>query len=254
MVTTSKQPYLLTICSGKGGVGKSVIAANLAFQLANNNAKVLIIDTDIIFPNLHLIYGIDPNLRLDNWIEKKVTIERIIKPLNQNLSIIAGPINTSNVALINSFSFVDLFHNILLDTNFDYIIVDTNAGISNHLIEATSISDKIAIVVTDEPTSIIDAYALIKILQEYSETRKINLILNNVIDEEDASEITNKINIATQHFLNISIDMLGVVLYDGNIKKSIIKQELLSITTPNSEAVTQIKIIAKAINSIKQKS
>jgi flagellar biosynthesis protein FlhG len=249
MLETNKQPYLLTICSGKGGVGKSVITANVAYQLTENYDKVLIIDVDLMFPNQHLMFGIDPNLRIDDWLLKRAKIDRIIYEIAPNLSIIAGAIGNIDLELQNNFSFIDLYNDILLETDFDYILVDSAAGISNTLIECASISDKIGIVVTDEPASVVDAYALIKILKEYSDNRKMNLILNNVIDDEDANEIIQKINKATQHFLEMSIDVLGIIPYNPDVRKSIILQELLSMKEPKSKIIETIKKISKTIIS-----
>lgn len=249
MLSTSKQPYLLTICSGKGGVGKSVIASNLAYQLAANNVKVLLIDADLVFPNLHLLFGIDPILRISDWLFNDIAISRIIFNISENLSLISGSHNT-DLNLLDNTSFVDLYHDLLLDTEFDYIIVDTNAGISRHLIESASLSNKIGVVVTDEPTSMIDAYSTIKVLKEFTDNRKMNLILNNVIDKEDANEIIQKFNQITKHFLDMSIDVLGVVPYSDAIRRSIINQELLSITNSENLTVEALKSIATNIITI----
>ena len=246
-------PYLLTITSGKGGVGKSVLAANIAYQLAANYEKTLIIDADLMFPNAHFMFGMEPDMRIDDWFYKRAGITETIIGINENLYILAGSID-NNTELQNNFSFIDLYHDILLETDFDFIVVDTGAGMNNCLLEAASISDKIGIVITDEPTSMIDSYGLIKILQDYTDNRKMNLILNNIIDNEDANEIIQKFNQITQHFLGFSIDALGTVLYSYDIKKTIIEQKLLSITKPNSPATLAIKQIAKVLEELKIKN
>ncbi|MDR0926889.1 MAG: P-loop NTPase [Ignavibacteria bacterium] len=238
---------LLTICSGKGGVGKSVLSSNIAYQIAAMGSKVLLIDTDLMFPNLHLLFGIDPPLRLDDWLYKRATLDRVIVTINKNLSIIAGSISAEDGELVENFSFVDLYHEILLETDFDCVIVDTNAGVSNSLVEAASISDIVGVVVTDEPTSIVDAYGLTKILLDYCDTEAIKLLLNNVIDEEDAREIKQKLNKAMKHFLNITVDTLGSVPYDSVVRKSIVQQQLLSEMETNSEVITAINRIARVV-------
>jgi flagellar biosynthesis protein FlhG len=247
------QPYLLTICSGKGGVGKSVLASNIAYQLAKNYEKVLIIDLDLMFPNLHLMFGVEPDLRIDDWFFKRETVEKVLSKISENLYLLAGSVD-NNVELQNNFSFVDLYHNILLDTDFDFIIIDTSAGMNNVLLEAASISDKIGIVITDEPTSMIDSYGMLKILQDYTDSRKMNLILNNIIDDDDATEITQKFNQITKHFLGVSIDVLGVVPYSDEIKKTIIEQKLISTVKPDSNATLSIRHIAKVLEELKIKN
>ena len=235
------QPYVLTICSGKGGVGKSILASNIAEQLASRSEKTLLIDLDLMFPNLHLMFGLSPS---NNAIEKYIMIKENLFILN-HLSL-----NISHSTL-DSFSFIDVYHNILFDDDFDFIIIDTSSGLSNYLLEAACIADKIGIVVTDEPTSMVDSYGLIKIMQDYIDIRKVNLILNNIIDYNDANELILRFNIITKHFINAVIDTLGVVQYDDAMKKSIIEQMPLSIMKPGSATVNDIIAIAKKLIEIR---
>ncbi|MGI6370641.1 MAG: P-loop NTPase [Candidatus Kapaibacterium sp.] len=245
----AKQPYLITIVSGKGGVGKSMITANIAYRLSELGKKVLAIDADIMCPNLHLLFGCNPNLRLDDWIYKRSSAVRIIHNIYENLDIIAGTAGNSNLDLQDYVSFIDLYQELLLNTDYDYILVDTAAGISKNLVEFCSFSNKISVVITDEPTSILDGYGLIKILQSYVDTAKIDLILNNIIDDEDAKDISNKINQATNHFLNLEFNILGVIPYNRAVRQSILRQEVLSKILPDIDVVQAInKIVTQLPN------
>ncbi len=239
----AKQIYIMTIVSGKGGVGKSIITANIAYQLAKTGKKVLLIDADIMCPNQHLLFGVDPILRLDDWSNKKTSLIRAIHYIQENLGLIAGAVNNYDLSLQNNISFLDLFQELILNTDFDYVLVDTSAGISNTLVECCSLSDRIGMVITDEPTSILDAYGLVKIIKEYADIRRVNLILNNIIDDEDAKDISEKFNMATEHFLNITLDILGVVPYNRAVRQSILKQEILSKILPDINVVESIQKI-----------
>jgi flagellar biosynthesis protein FlhG len=242
-------PYILTICSGKGGVGKTLLSSNIAIQLNKLNQKTLLIDLDLNFPNIHIILGIDVLYRLDDWFCNNIDLSQIIKKIDDNLYFIAGTLNI-NDELHNNFSFIDLFHQIIRDFDFDFVIIDTSAGVNNCLIEAADISDKIGLVLTDEPTSILDGYGLIKYLGTYLDIRKINAIVNNVIDIEDAEEVITKLNKATRHFLHSSVDLLGIILYDNEVKQSIIHQRAIN----NEEIVKSFKDIARKLIDIKEKS
>jgi flagellar biosynthesis protein FlhG len=245
-------PYILAICSGKGGVGKSVIAANVA-TILSAKYKTLLIDTDIMFPNCHLMLGVEPHFRLDDWFYNNVEISRVIAAINENFGLIAGANNSNNYDLQQNFSLMDLLHSVISNVDYDFIIIDTNAGLSDCLIEAVSIADKCAIVITEEPTSVVDGYGLIKLLNNYTDYRKINAIINNTIDYEDAEEVINKLNMATKHFLDISVDVLGVVMYDNAVRRSIIDQKVLCMTSPELEIVKSFVDISNNLVEISSK-
>lgn len=182
-----------------------------------------------------------------------VDIPKLIEYINPYLGLIAGTLNSNNIELLQNFSLLDLIASVISQTDFDFIIIDTNAGITNPLIEAASVADKCAIIVTDEPTSIIDGYGLIKILKNYTDKRKINAIINNVIDSEDATEVINKLNMATTHFLGMAIDVLGVIYYDKAVKQSIIEQKILCNSSLNLPIIREIDNIVKNLIEIKVK-
>lgn len=237
------QPKLISLVSGKGGVGKSVLSANIAYQLASIHKKVLLVDADVMCPNQHLLFGCDPNLRLDDWIYKRTTAVRVIYNINSNLDLIAGATNNNYIDFQNNISFLDLYRELLLNTEYDYILFDTAAGISKNLVECCSFSDKIILVMTDEPTSIFDGYGLLKILINYCNSNKIKLLLNNIIDDEDAALVDEKFNMATEHFLGIKVEALGMVPYNRAVRQSILRQELLSELFPDTDIISSIKNI-----------
>ena len=241
------QTKLISIVSGKGGVGKSVLSANIAYQLSTINKKVLIVDTDIMCPNQHLIFGCDPILRLDDWVHRRTTALRTIHSVSANLDLISGSTGNNNFELQDKISFLDLYQEILLATDYNYVLFDTAAGISKNLIECCSFSDEIILIITDEPTSILDAYGLLKILRNYCETKKIKLLLNNIIDDEDANIVGNKFNMATEHFLGTKLNILGMIPYSRAVRQSILRQELLSIIFPETEVALSIKKISELI-------
>lgn len=250
--TENNVPYVMTISSGKGGVGKSIIAANLGYIFSRNNIKTLVWDFDLHFPNQHLIFGMEPPIRLNDVFAERVEINKAVARIDDDLYLLAGLPGTGNSIEFDSEKFFRLYARLLSLSDFDLIIFDTPAGISESFLQCCNISDLVQIVVTDEPTSLMDAYGLIKILMQYVNTDKLKLIINNVIDSEDANDISTKLNLATGRFLKLKIDVLGYIPYGREVRQSIINQELLARNDPGSEVITQLKnIYQRTVSNIK---
>lgn len=240
-----KSPKVVSIVSGKGGVGKSVLTANLAYQLAVNGKKVLIWDTNNQFPNQHLLLAVEPPVRLNEVYSGRVSASGSIYQVENNLHILAGapadyfekdePVKT----------ILNVYEEIINQFDFDYLIIDTAAGYSNDILNACIISDFVLTVVTDEPTSLLDAYGLIKILMRHIDLSKINLLINNVIDYEDAEEISQKLNLALEKFLHLRIKTIGYVPYNRIVRHSILTQELFARNENDSDVTKAIDEIAK---------
>ncbi len=242
-----KAPFVITIASGKGGVGKSVLAANLGNTLARGGAKVLIWDADMNFPNQHLLHGVEPPVRLLQVYTGKVSAATAIFNISENLDLLADLPATGETLEESQITIIDAYRQILLDTDYDIIILDTPAGASEHVIACCSIADIISVVITDEPTSLLDAYGLVKILLNLAEASKIKLLVNNVIDYEDAEDISAKLNLATDKFLQLQLDVLGFVPYDRIVRLSILQQELFTNLCHDSEVSAAIAKIADRI-------
>lgn len=241
-----KKPFIISICSGKGGVGKSVLVANLAYVLASKK-KVLIWDADQFFPNQHLMFGVEPPVRLYDVYSGKAPIDKCVYQLEENLFIMADVSIPDKFDLKHKLRPRDIIEYITELFDFDLILMDTPAGGTYEALEAASLSDLVAIVITDEPTSLLDAYALVKIFLPYIEVPKIKLLVNNVIDLEDANDVSAKLNLATGNFLDFQLDYLGFVPYSRNVRLSIIKQELFVNMVPDEEVTSSIHAISEGI-------
>lgn len=241
------KPYIISVCSGKGGVGKSVIAANLGFALSMESISVLIWDADIHFPNQHLILGVEPPLRLSDVYSGNIPYKNAVFEIKENLHLLADTPAAGVEKIIKGNEILELSQQIKNDNLYDVIILDTSAGASYEVLQSCSISDTAGIMITDEPTSLLDAYGLIKILIQYIDIEKISLLVNNVIDLEDADDISSKLNLATNKFLNVKLDVLGYVPYDRIVRQSILQQEPFILQQPDSEVTKAIKKIASKI-------
>lgn len=235
----SRKPKFLSLCSGKGGVGKSVLTSNLAYLLSKK-MKVLIWDGDLFFPNQHLIFGIEPPIRASEVYSGRVSLDRAIQNIGENLFILADSPANENNELIKPSRLYDIYEDIIKLDQFDIVLIDTPAGGTYELLQLAAIADILAVIITDEPTSLLDSYALIKIMLQFTSADRIKLIVNNVIDDEDAEEVKGKMKIVTENFLKFNPEYLGYIPYDRLVRQSIVKQELLSKYNTDSEVTDSL--------------
>jgi len=236
---TNSNPYIISICSGKGGVGKSVIAANLAGVLSRS-ANVLIWDADMFFPNQHFLLGVEPPIRLNDVYRGMATLDKAIFKVSRNLSILADMPALGKSEQFNIAELQNIYQELIQMRDFDFIIIDTPAGGTYEVIQCAAFSDLILNVITDEPTSLLDAYGLIKILLPYVDREKIKLLVNNVIDLEDADDMSRKLNLVTGNFLDFEIEYYGFIPYSRTVRQSIMQQELFISVEPEGELTGSI--------------
>ncbi len=248
LVDTTNAPYIITICSGKGGVGKSILTANLSRALSKVNNRVLIWDADMSFPNQHLLNGVEPPVRLKDVYKLMIPIDKAQFKLDDNLHIMADSPATGSYESFDPSLISNVYEQLAVQNRFDVVLIDTPAGNSLEVLQCCSFSDMICVVITDEPTSLLDAYGLIKILINYIEIDKIKLFVNNVIDLEDADDISAKLNLATENFLKMKFEVLGFIPYDRSVRQSILQQEPFILSNPEAEASQAIDSISKKLN------
>ena len=246
----TKSPKVISFVSGKGGVGKSVLTSNLAYQLSSMGNKVLIWDTNNQFPNQHLLLAVEPPVRLNDVYSGRVNVSNSIFNVENNLYILAGAPADYHDEIDETKSILNIYEEIINQTDFDYIIIDSAAGYTRDILNACLISDYVLVVVTDEPTSLLDAYGLIKILIKSIDLSKINLLINNVIDLEDADEISHKLNLALEKFLKLKINPVGYVPYNRIVRQSILIQELFIKNEPESDVTKAIIELSKQIEDL----
>lgn len=251
MVSMQKEPKngarVITVTSGKGGVGKSNISVNLAISLSRLGKKVIILDADFGLANVEVMLGIRPVYNLADLIYHDKKLTDIITEGPEQVGFIPGGSGIQELANLSKEQVISLIENLSeLDNLADIIIVDTGAGISNSVLEFVSASAEVLLVATPEPTSITDAYALLKTLNRKAEftmkEKAIKMIANRIDNMDEGREIYNKLNVVVQKFLDIKLDYLGGILQDANVSKSVIRQKPVEVLHPNtqfSEAINQ---------------
>lgn len=228
---------VITVTSGKGGVGKTNFSVNLAIQFSKMNKKVIIIDADFGLANIEVLFGIMPKYSLADVLRGERDIEDVLTNGPMGIKFISGGSGLKELTNISDRQMAYFINNFsYLDAISDIIIVDTGAGISPSVINFIKASDETIILTTPEPTSITDAYALIKTIKGSSvKLPDFKMVVNRVDDEAEGIEIYNKINKASSKFLGINIENLGYIPYDNYLVKAVKKQQPASICFPNCE-------------------
>lgn len=243
---------VITVTSGKGGVGKSSISVNLAIQLSRMGKRVVIFDADFGLANIEIMLGLHPKFNLADMMYRGKSLNDIIMYGPENVGFISGGSGIQELANLSRDQVITLIQKLNeLDDYADVIIVDTGAGISDTVLEFVAASEEVLLVATPEPTSITDAYALLKTLNKKASYRPektvVKMIANQVHGNRDAKELFEKLGLVVSKFLDIEVEYLGSVPYDHNMQKAIMKQSPISILDPLSNTARALNKIANQL-------
>lgn len=241
---------VITVTSGKGGVGKSSVSVNLAIWLSRMGKRVIVFDADFGLANIEIMLGLRPEYNLADLMFRGKTLKDIITYGPENIGFISGGSGINELANMSKEQIYSLIQRLYeLDMMADVIIVDTGAGISDAVLEFVAASEEVLLVATPEPTSITDAYALLKSLNRNAayvpDKTVIKMIANEIRSEKEAEELFDKLSIVVNKFLNIDVEFLGTIPYDINMQKAVMKQAPVSITDPNCSSARAIRTIVE---------
>lgn len=230
---------VIAVTSGKGGVGKTSFSVNLAIQLSKRGKRVVIIDADFGLANVEIMLGIRPQYNMADLIYHEMNVDDIITKGPLDIGFISGGSGVQDMVNLDKEQVKILIPKLVrLDSLADVIIIDTGAGISDAVLEFVLSSPEVIIVATPEPTSITDAYSLLKTVNRSKdfmvEEKKIQIVSNRVGSREEGKEIYDKLNIVSTKFLNIHLEYLGAIMQDSNASKAVIEQKPVSLAFPNS--------------------
>jgi flagellar biosynthesis protein FlhG len=211
----------IAITSGKGGVGKTNVVVNLGVALARLKMKLAILDADYGLGNIDILLGIEPKLDISDLLKDTAGLEEILVEIN-DLKIIPASSGVQSLAQLSEYQEILLYKELKkLEDLVELLIVDTAAGISDNVISLLLASDEVYLVVTPENTSIVDAYAVVKVVSELDAFKPISVITNMVQDEEEAEEVFLKISRAVKKFLNKELNYLGFIRKDEHVIEAI---------------------------------
>ncbi|MBT1071932.1 MinD/ParA family protein [Pelotalea chapellei] len=239
---------VLSVSSGKGGVGKSNVVSNLAIALAMQGKKVLILDADLGLGNLDVLLGLSPIYNLNHVLNGEKGLVDILIDGPAGIKIIPAGSGIQELTSLGQHEKLKLLDELdMLDEHFDFMIVDTEAGISENVTYFTVAAQEIIVVVTPEPTSITDVYALIKLLATRYSEHHFKVLVNMAKDSEDALEVFRKLANVAGRFLDISLDYLGCVVKDEKVIEAVKRQRAVSDLFPDSEAAGCFTTLAKRV-------
>ena len=247
---------VITVTSGKGGVGKSSLSTNLAIQLQRMGNRVVILDADFGLANIEVMLGIRPRSNLADLIFKGKSLQEIITPGPLGIGFISGGSGIQELVNLTKGQVRTMVEKLNeLDEIADVIIVDTGAGISDSVLEFVTISSEVLLVVTPDPTSIIDSYALLKTLDKRedfnAEESVIKMVANRVEDATQGNILFQKLSAVVREFLNVKLEYLGAIPQDTYLSRGVMTQNPVSISYPNSYASQAIFNLATVL-SMKQ--
>ncbi|MHB1680735.1 MAG: MinD/ParA family protein [bacterium] len=244
------QTKIISVTSGKGGVGKTNLVCNLAYCFASMGKKAMIMDADLSLGNVSVVLGLAPKYNISNVLYGDKQLKDIIISDKNGILVLpasSGIPELSNLTEMQKMTLMPRFGDFLSD--IDILLIDTGAGISSNVIYFNLAAGEIMVVVTPEPTSITDAYALIKVMSTKHGQKNFSIILNMAKNEKEAKSIYKHLSIVADKFLKVSLSYAGFILYDDNISKSVIMQKTAMELYPESKSAGCFKKLAYDIIS-----
>ncbi|MET1254774.1 MinD/ParA family protein [Aliikangiella maris] len=245
-----KPVKVIAITGGKGGVGKTNVSVNLGMALSQQGYKVMLLDADLGLANVDVLLGLSTRKNLSHVLSGECELRDIVLEAPHGLQIVPASSGTKNMAELSVMEHAGIIQAFSeIGKNLDFLIVDTAAGITDMVVSFTRASQDVIAVVCDEPTSITDAYALMKVLNRDHNIVRFHVLANMVHTSQEGRELFAKLNGVCNRFLDVTLDYLGSIPFDENVRKSVKKQKALVDAFPRSPASIAIKSLAKKVQN-----
>lgn len=240
---------VIAVSGGKGGVGKSNISVNLSIALAELRRRVVLLDADLGLANVDVLLGIRATHTLADVLAGTHSLSDVlvngpagmkIVPASSGVQRMAELSTAEHVGLINAFN--------ELSDQVDILVIDTAAGISDTVVSFVRAANEVIIVVCDEPSSITDSYALIKLLNKEYGMFRFRVVANMTRTPQEGLNMFNKLNTVCEKFLDVSLQFVGQIPFDENVRKAVQKQKALLEFAPSSKASVAIRALAQAVD------
>ncbi|WP_083189784.1 MinD/ParA family protein [Orenia metallireducens] len=243
--TKSKGAYIYTVTSGKGGVGKSNFTANLALALNALGKKVIVLDADLGMANLDVILGVTPTYNLEHVMQGRKTLQEVIVEGPNGLSLIPGGSGIQELANLSQYQINNLISDFVrVGEEFDIILIDTGAGLAHNVVNFILGADEAIVISTPEPTSITDAYGVVKVISKHDREANIKLVINQAENEREGERIANRLIKTAYDFLELDIELLGVIPKDNAVVKSVMSRSPFLLEFPRAKVSKSINLTA----------
>lgn len=241
---------VIAVTGGKGGVGKSNVSVNLSIALAEMGRRVVLLDADLGLANIDVLLGLSTKSNISNVLSGEVSLRDVLINGPGGIRIIPASSGTQEMAQLDAREHAGLiraFSSIADD--LDVLIIDTAAGIGDGVVSFVKAAQEALIVVTDEPTSITDAYALMKLLNRDHGLFRFRVLANMVKTSQDGHNLFAKLTKVTDRFLDIAMQYVGCIPFDESVKRSVQRQKAVVEAYPRSKASLAYKSLAKKVDS-----
>ncbi|HHV08544.1 MAG TPA: MinD/ParA family protein [Firmicutes bacterium] len=235
----------IAITSGKGGVGKTNIAANLALALHEQGYAVTLLDADLGLANLDVVLGITPPYTLGQVVQRECSLIDIVH-CAYGVKVVAGGSGLEELATLPDSELLYLFHD-AAQIDSDFFLIDTGAGISPKVTSVALAAQEVVVVTTPEPTALTDAYALIKVLTRKNANLTLHLVVNRASNKKEAQQVTSNFCRVAKDFLSVTVNPLGYIPEDRLLRSAVHRQQPLLLSFPSAPAAEQLRVIAASL-------
>lgn len=244
-MTNTDKVKVIAVTGGKGGVGKSNVSLNMAVALGQQGKRVLVLDADLGLANVDVMLGVRVEKNISHLLAGECEIHDILVEGPYGIKIVPATSGTKNMVELTPNEHAGLIRAFSeLDQHFDVLIVDTAAGISDMVLSFARAAQDVMVVVCDEPTSITDAYALMKVLNREYGMFRFKVVANMVRSLREGQELFAKLSKVTDRFLDVAIELVAIIPFDENVRKSVRKQKTIVQAFPKSPAAIAFKTLA----------
>lgn len=243
---------IIAVTSGKGGVGKTNIAANLALALCQMGHRVVLIDVDLGLANVDIVLGMTPTFNLGHVFRGEKTLREVIVEGPLGLKVLSGGSGVTDLANLNGWR-LEVFIKSLeqLNREFDFVILDTGAGIHRSVLSFVLAATEILVVTTPEPTAITDAYGLLKVIHQRSPHAKVHLVVNMAKSPNEAEAVADKLNSVLLEYVKWEVDYIGYILQESQLAKAVSDQQPVLLAFPSAMSSRSLKRIAGVLTGEK---
>lgn len=239
---------VIAVTSGKGGVGKSNVVANLAVSLARAGKRVLVLDADLGLGNLDVLLGLVPQHTIEDVLVGSHTLSEIMLSGPAGIHVLPASSGVPRLTALTESQQLMIQEQLAdLAAEMDVLLIDTGAGISPNVTFFASSADETMVIISPEPTSLTDAYALIKVLARQYRERRFKVLVNQAKSPREASEVFGKLDVAVDRFLHVSVELVGAIPYDDYVHMAVMQQKAVSDMFPDAPAAQAFKRLAQQV-------
>lgn len=240
---------VIAVTGGKGGVGKSNVSINLSVCLSKLGSRVALMDADLGLANIDVLLGLTPKHNLEDMLAGECTLSEVMLDGPAGVKIIPASSGTQKMASLGPMEHAGLIHAFSeISDDLDVLVIDTAAGISESVVSFVRASQEVLVVVCDEPSSITDAYALIKLLNRDYGVDRFRVLANMTRSPQEGQNLYSKLTQVTERFLDVTLQYVGSIPFDESVRKAVQRQKVLVELAPRSKAALAFKQLAEKVD------